>query len=146
MMNLPVIKVKTTCLAAASTLVAAAFLFLSCSNSGSSYGAVPLENYCDEYAQMICRAAERCDCLGGYSQEICRAYVRPDCVDEVEDPVNSGRYIYNPVEAGKCLGALERIASDCSTDGDDWPDACDRMLVGNVSAGQACDRFPLAWP
>lgn len=132
MMNLPVIKVKTIGLAVAAALAA-----VSCSSSGS--GPVALDNYCDEYAQMICRSAQRCDCLEGYSVEVCQAYVRPDCVDEVEDPVRSGRYTYNPVEAGKCLGALERIARDCSTEGDDWPDACDRMLVGNVSAGQTCD-------
>ena len=113
---------------------------ISCENNGSTnLGPVPQDEYCDRYTEIICEAAQRCDCLGGYSIELCHAYVRPICQDEVDDPVNAGRYLYNPVEGGRCLGAQKDIASDCSTRGDDWPESCDRVLTGNVAEGQSCD-------
>jgi len=106
---------------------------------GGSTGPISVDDYCDEYADMICRAAERCDCLQGFTVEICHAYVRPGCVDEVEDPVNEGRYTYDASAAGQCLAELERAARDCSTEGDEWPESCDRMLQGALDAGDPCD-------
>jgi len=100
---------------------------------------VPQERYCDEWAEMACELAERCDCLGGYGVELCITYARMDCADEIEAPVQSGRVTYDAHAAGRCLSASYDIARDCSLEGARWPDACDQMLTGAVPQGGYCE-------
>jgi hypothetical protein len=117
-------------------LLAPVVFLAGCSGGPSS---VAFENYCEEWVAFACSTAAHCDCLGVFSEEQCRSSLRPECVDDVENPVNAGAYSYDAVEAGACLHGLKKVAADCSTDGDDEPDACDRFLVGVKTQGQACE-------
>lgn len=121
-------------------------VFLPCCREGSGDGGgfpstpVPFEQYCESYAQVTCNIAERCDCLGEYSVELCRLFMGQVCKDEVEDPVDAGYYDFDPVQAGRCLAALDSIGRDCSTEGDEGPESCDLMLVGRVEAEGSCEE------
>ena len=98
-------------------------LLAGCSGGPSS---VSFGSFCDEWAALICSTAAHCDCLGGYTELQCRSAVRPECVEGVENPVNSGGYNYIADEAGACLAGLKKMVADCSTAGDEEPEACDR--------------------
>lgn len=108
-------------------------------DEGAGPSSIPLEQYCERYAQMTCRVAERCDCLGGASMDLCLSFQRAECAQDVEQPVAEGRYAFNPVAAEVCLHQLEAIIADCSLEGAYWPEACDEMLVGQVPEGGDCD-------
>lgn len=104
-------------------------------------GAPPaaLADYCARYVELTCRAAAACGCLDGLAASFCDTYQAAECREDVEDPVASGRVGYDAAEGGRCLAGIEAIIADCSLDGDDEPDACDAMLVGQQGPGDPCD-------
>ena len=106
---------------------------------GGGGDSVSFDNYCDDFAQMTCQAAQRCDCLGGLSIDLCITYQTMGCDEEVTEPVEAGRVSYDSAKGGQCLSQLQTIISDCSLDDAYWPEACDLMLVGLVSEGGYCD-------
>lgn len=118
--------------------VLALFVFGQGCSGGSGGGPVAFERYCDVYSRITCEAAQKCDCLGNYSIELCEMVQQDECESEVEEPVNSGVKSYDAVEAGNCIDRLKAIIFDCSLEGDDYPESCDRMLTGRLSAGQIC--------
>ena len=129
--------------AAVGAIVTAAMLGPGCS-SDDGEGEVPakpvaLEDYCDLYAEMGCAAAQACDCFGDLGLSYCQSYLSSECQDEVVAPVEAGRMGYDGQDAGRCLTEIQLIIADCSLDGDDYPQACDRMLTGLVVAGDSCD-------
>jgi len=101
---------------------------------------VAFENYCAEYAKIGCAAAVQCDCLGSVGTDLCETYLRAECRGDVEEPVEAGRMSYDAALGGSCLAQIEAIVGDCSLDGDDYPAACDDMLIGQVTEGSACDE------
>jgi hypothetical protein len=109
-----------------------------CSCSGGS-SPIAFEDFCTEYAKITCRAADKCKCLEGIGTALCETYQRQECASDFEEPVLSGRQSYDDAEAGRCLSAIDTIIDDCSLDGDDWPESCDRMLVGLVEENQNCE-------
>jgi hypothetical protein len=113
-----------------------ALITLAAACSGS--GPVPLERYCEEYAKVTCAAADHCGCLDDLTRQYCTSFQASECQDDVVAPVQSGTRSYDAAEAGRCLSGLRGVLGDCSVEGDYWPEACDRMLVGLVPAGQAC--------
>jgi hypothetical protein len=107
----------------------------ACSGSGP----VPLEEFCGRYAETLCHAAQRCDCLSDIEATYCPTFMASQCQDDVVTPVQSGQRAYDAAAAGHCLGGLSNILGDCAVDGDHYPDSCDTMLVGLIPEGQGCE-------
>jgi hypothetical protein len=105
--------------------------------SGSS--PVPLAEFCTRYAETLCDAATRCQCLSEVEAAYCPTYLAGQCQDNVVTPVQSGQRTYDAAAAGHCLAGYRSVLSDCSFEGDQLTDACDQMLVGVIPAGQACE-------
>jgi hypothetical protein len=110
----------------------------ACSGAGGGSGPVAFEDYCSEYAAVTCSAADKCGCLVTYSVDLCRTYMGMECRDEVEEPVERGVMAYDASLGGACLGGLRALLGDCSLEGDDYPEACERMLTGIVPEGGLC--------
>ncbi|NMC72616.1 MAG: hypothetical protein GYA57_21520 [Myxococcales bacterium] len=123
--------------AALAGLAALAGTLAGCSDDGAA--PVPFEQYCERYAGIACEFAQRCDCLAGATVEMCRLFVDGECADEVEAPVNAGRRSYDAEAAGGCLAGLQSLLRDCTLAEPQWPEDCDRMLVGTLAAGRSCE-------
>jgi len=107
---------------------------------GSAIGfPVALESYCEEYARVTCDAAEDCFCLDGHSVDACLTVQLSACKEDVEVPADGGRMSYDSASAGACLAEIESIISDCSLEGDSFPQSCDDMLVGLLDTGKSCN-------
>ena len=109
---------------------------------GLSAAPIPLDQYCNRWAEMVCRIADDCGCLTqfGVGADGCAVFVRADCVDEVETPVSAGARSFRPDEAGRCVAGVRAVVSDCTIDGaDEVPAACDELLVGVRAQGEACE-------
>lgn len=118
-----------------SYVLAVAVTVAGCSGSGP----VALEDFCARYAEILCDAAERCDCLSAAEAAYCPTFLAGECEDDVVTPVDSGRRGYDEVAAGECLDSFSSVVRDCSAEGDSLSDACDRMLVGLIPEGQGCE-------
>lgn len=126
----------------ARRLAAALLCFPAAATAGcggdDDAGPVPLEQYCDRYAEIACEFAQRCDCLAGATVDACRLFVDAECAGEVEEPVNAGRRSYDAEAAGNCLAGLRSMLRDCSLADPEWPEECDRVLAGTLPAGRSC--------
>jgi hypothetical protein len=119
-------------------LVTALLLLTGCGGDGVSSAPVPLEAFCQRYAEITCKAADKCGCLTDLTRAYCPSFQLSSCQDDVDDKVSSGKYDYDAAKAGSCLAATAAVISDCSVEGDSLPDSCDQIAVGKVPAGQAC--------
>ncbi|MBI2893289.1 MAG: hypothetical protein HYY06_07030 [Deltaproteobacteria bacterium] len=101
-----------------------------------------IDTYCEEWSDVLCAAAERCDCLDdfGADRSACLSYVEMECDEEIGEPVESGARAFQSAPAWTCLEGVESILADCSLKGADlYPDECDEILVGLRGAGDACE-------
>jgi hypothetical protein len=71
-------------------------LAASCSGSAP----IPLEEFCARYAETLCAAAERCQCLSDVEIAYCPTYLAGECQDGVVAPVQSGQRAYDEAWAG----------------------------------------------
>lgn len=124
-----------------AVLVAACALAPACSG-----GPVSFEDYCHKLTQMSCEAAVACDCIGEITVDVCVSWLLPECKNTVETPVRAGRVQYDPAAGGACIHQISSILSDCSLQGDDYPDACDAVLVGVKGEGEPCDDDEVCQP
>jgi len=113
---------------------------------GGGASPVPFDAYCDRYTEMACSVASRCGCLEGVPVDVCKSYLRPDCVDGIETPVAAGLAVYDPAKAGSCLAGMRAVVADCSTDGDEFPTACETFLAGALAEGEACPDYEWCRP
>jgi hypothetical protein len=119
-----------------SLFLASVVAVLGCSGAGP----IALEDFCAEYAQTLCDAAERCDCLSDLEKTYCPTFLASECQDDVVAPVQSGTRAYDAAAAGHCLAGYRAVLANCAIDENDaLPDDCDRMLVGLTPAGQGCE-------
>jgi hypothetical protein len=106
---------------------------------GEASSPVPLEDYCDRYAEIACDYAQRCDCLMGATVEMCRTVMHGECAAEIETPVTDGRSTYDADAGGACLNGIRSVLSTCAMNVEAYPGACDEVLVGTRPAGGSCD-------
>lgn len=96
---------------------------------------VPLAEFSEEAARAHCEWAARC--RHAPSEESCERLADPTFYDarRAADSQAAGRLTYDAVEAGRCVRAMAEAS--CAARAFSDP-ACDRMLVPELSRGEAC--------
>jgi hypothetical protein len=115
----------------------ACLALVACGDESAS--PVPLESYCDRWAEAACDYAQRCDCLMGATVEMCRAVMHGECAPDIETPVAEGRSTYDAEAAGACLSSLRAVLATCDMNVEAYSERCDEILVGTRPAGGSCD-------
>lgn len=115
--------------------------------SGNGGGQYTLDNLCEQAAAKQCTDIKACcDSTGvGYDEGGCLEAARKDCDRQVA-LVKAGKRTFDSNAVNGCLAGMKAAFDKCemtlseATGLEDLVAACDRVFVGTVEAGGACEH------